>query len=89
MALEWCAPVAIPIVVMIAALALHELEHALLGPHNPTAAGLPSVSARPRRNLAWRGALSSSRLPGAGWARSLQGPPHGGGPPGPHRCCRE
>jgi hypothetical protein len=41
MALEWCAPVAIPIVVMIAALALHELEHALLGPHNQTAARTP------------------------------------------------
>lgn len=41
MALEWCAPVAIPMVVMIAALVLQELEHALLGPHNQTAARTP------------------------------------------------
>jgi hypothetical protein len=39
--LAWCAPVAIPLLVMIAALALHELEHALLGQDNQIAARTP------------------------------------------------
>ena len=43
MELAWWIPVAVPAVLMIAALALQELEHALLGSHEQSQARPPQL----------------------------------------------